>query len=207
MSLPDLILIGGGEHARVLAEAATLSGRSILGVIGPQSSPNLVHLGNDATITENPDHWKQVEIIIAMGELGLRQRMANKFALSGLTWAKIVHPTAFISPSAILGTGIFVGPEAIIHAGAKIGNHAIINSGAIIEHDVDLGHGVHAAPGSTLGGRVQVGDWAFLGLGCRIRDHISIGAGAVVGMGAIIIDNVPPKITMIGIPAKVKTKY
>jgi len=47
-------------------------------------------------------------------------------------WVSVVHPRAFVSPSASIGAGRVIMPGAIVNARSMIGNHCIINSGAIV---------------------------------------------------------------------------
>ena len=57
-------------------------------------------------------------------------------------------------------------------------------------------------PGAVIGGGAVIGDHAFIGLGASIRDHVHIGAGAVVGMGSVVIDDVPDGAAVAGVPAR-----
>lgn len=114
----------------------------------------------------------------------------------------IIHPTAIISPSANIGSGCFVGAGAIVQAGATLCRHCVINTGAIVEHDCWLGVGVHMAPRSVLGGGVMVESWATIGMGASVRDHVKVRERAIVGMGAVVVKDVPEGVTVKGVPAK-----
>ena len=105
-------------------------------------------------------------------------------------WATVVHATAWVSPSATLEPGPSSW-QAGVNAGARVGRHAIVNSGAVVEHDVLVGAFAHVGPGAVIGGGARIGEDAFVGLGARVRDHIGVGDGAVVGMGAVVVDDVP----------------
>ena len=49
--------------------------------------------------------------------------------------ASIVHPTAFVSPSAVLAQGLFVGPLALVNVDTRVGENVVIYSGSTIDHD------------------------------------------------------------------------
>ncbi|MEK7416072.1 MAG: acetyltransferase [Planctomycetota bacterium] len=196
-----IAMLGGGEQARVIAEAATLSGLRVLGAIDDTSQAGLTHLGKDQDLADNQSLRDSCGWIIAIGNNASRQRVATHWA-GRLRFISVVHHRAWISPSAHIGVGVFVGPGAIIHNGAIIGDHTIINSSSVIEHDAHIGDGVHIAPGAVLGGGVHIGSGVLVGIGARIRDHRSIGTAAVIGMGAVVISDVAGGVTMLGNPAR-----
>ena len=104
-----------------------------------------------------------------------------------------------------------------IHPGAKIGKRLFIDHGigvvigetTIIGDDVIIYHGV------TLGGTGKekgkrhptVGNNCLIGAGAKILGNIKIGDGAKVGAGAIVLKDVLPNTTVVGIPAKEIKKH
>jgi acetyltransferase EpsM len=205
----ELVVIGAGEHARVVIEAARGSAAwDILGVVdrdltGAVPAPlGVARLGDDAAFEvrlRSLDPADRPSIILGMaGTPGsdVRRRLAARYG-DLARWATVCHPTAWISPSAVIGPGSVVLAGAIVNSGARVGAHAIVNSRAIVEHDVVLDDFVHVAPGAVLGGGVRVDAGAFVGLGALVRDHIAIGAEAIVGMGAIVVADVPANATVL----------
>jgi acetyltransferase-like isoleucine patch superfamily enzyme len=51
-----------------------------------------------------------------------------------------------------------------------------------------------------------VEDGAFLGIGTVVKDKIKIGSWAVIGAGSLVMEDMPPKCTAYGSPARVR-KY
>lgn len=197
-----LVVIGGGEHARVVIETARALGLEVEGFTDPQPCEETQRrlgvrwLGGD-TVRDD------VRYVLGVGAVGtgdLRARIVARYASA--QFATLVHPRAWVSPTATLGDGTVVLAGAVIQIGARIGAHAVIGSSCVIEHDVTLGAFVQAGPGVILGGGVTVGEGAYLGLGARVRDHVAIGDRALVGMGAVVTTDVAPDTTVLGIPAR-----
>jgi acetyltransferase-like isoleucine patch superfamily enzyme len=98
---------------------------------------------------------------------------------------------------------------AIVTTALRIGAHVVAMPHVLITHDDEIADGVTFAGGAMLGGSVTVGECAYLGQGCLVREKLSIGAGAVVGMGSVVLQDVPAGEVWAGVPArrirKVKT--
>lgn len=207
----DLIIIGGGEHARVVAESARSCPAQwhLVGFVDREPctrTAELLHvpqfLDDDEAMKLNPT----ASFILAIGRMDsnvLRRSIAARYDAAGARWATLIHAQSWVSPSAQLGEGAFVGAGAIVNTGAKLGAHTIVNTGAIVEHDVGLGDFVSVAPGVVIGGGTTVGDDAWLGLGCRVRDHIQIGRGTIIGMGAVVVKSLPAQVCAMGVPASI----
>lgn len=211
----SIVLIGGGGHALVVLEAAMESRRAVRGFLDDDehavawARAQLGRLGPmdhaERHLAFDPDS----RYVLAVGGLELRRRLITQFAATppsgGRTpvpAAAIVHPRAWVSPSAVLGLGVYVGPGAVVHAHARVADHAIINSGAIVEHECEIGENSHIAPGSVLGGNVQVGPDTLIGIGSCVLPRRVIGARACVGGGATVVHDIPGGLTVVGVPAR-----
>jgi acetyltransferase EpsM len=210
-----LVVVGGGEHARVVIEAARTRPEAwqVLGIVDPgpalrtRQLLGVEHLGDDDDLAGQIDRledalrpWCVLGFVGSDGE-SARARAVERLGPAA-RWATVVHERAWVSPSAQLGEGSVVLAGAIVNAGAIIGRHAIVNSGAVLEHDVVLGDHVHIGPGAILGGGSRTGSGAVLGLGSLVRDHVEIGSGATVGMGAVVVADVAPGTVVVGSPAR-----
>jgi len=205
----ELIIIGGGEHARVVAEAAhSTDGQwHVAGFVDPAARPEttarsgLKRLGDDVALGQHP----RASAILGFGgvEKGdARENAVNKTSTYVKKWATIIHDRAIVSPTAKVGAGTVVMAGAVIQTGATVGAHAIINSGAIIEHDVTVGDFSQISPGAVIGGAARIGRQVFVGLGAVIRDHIEVGDESIIGMGAAVVGDVRPRTRVMGVPAK-----
>jgi acetyltransferase EpsM len=207
-----LIIIGGGDHARVVADAVrTTNGAELAGFVDPVPMDPKHRLGlrQFASDDEALREVRDVSYILGIGGLdtrALRRRLVAQYDQRGARWHTVVHGAAWVSPSAVLAKGAVVLAGAVVNSHAVLGAHAVVNSGAVVEHDVRLGDFAFAAPGAVLGGGAQVGEECFLGLGCRIRDHVMIGDRSVVGMGAVVVESIPADVEVLGVPARLRQK-
>lgn len=100
-----------------------------------------------------------------------------------------------------------------IHPGARIGRRFFIDHGAgvVIGETAEIGDDVTLYHGVTLGGtswspgkrHPTLGDRVVVGAGAKILGPITIGAGGRVGANSVVIENTPPDVTVVGIPARV----
>ncbi len=117
-------------------------------------------------------------------------------------WQTVHHPNAQVSPRARLEPGSYVAANAVIEHGAIVGRHTIVRSGAYVSHDVQLGEFAFIGPRATLLGRSVVGAGAHVGANSVCRERVSIGDYAMVGIGAVVVDDVGESAVVVGNPAR-----
>lgn len=204
-----VILVGGGEHARVVAEAVRSRPDlfELIGFTDPApceetvSRLGLPRLGDDASLAKHPKALVLVSVGPTPGSIA-RERIVTALVGKVAGFASVVHAGAWVSPTAVVDEGAVVLAGATVNSGARIGPHVVVNSGATVEHDVDLGAFAHIAPGATLGGGASVGASAHVGLGACVRDHVRVGSRALVAMGAVVVRDVPDGALVKGVPAR-----
>jgi acetyltransferase EpsM len=75
-----------------------------------------------------------------------------------------------------------------------------------VDHESLIGTASHICPGARVAGRVTVESGAFVGIGATIIQSTRVGYESVVGAGAVVISDVAPMSTVVGVPAReVKT--
>lgn len=137
--------------------------------------------------------------VLSVGDNRVRRELVRSLSLD---WRTAVHPRAWIHESVELGEGTVVFAGAVIQPDARLGRHAIVNTGATVDHDCRLGDFVHLAPGVHLAAGVSVEEGAFLGVGSAVIPGRSVGAWATVGAGAVVLEDVAPGVTVVGVPAR-----
>lgn len=100
-----------------------------------------------------------------------------------------------------------------IHPGAKIGRRFFIDHGmgVVIGETCEIGDNVTVFQGVTLGGTGKekgkrhptVKDNALIATGAKVLGSITIGENSKVGAGSVVLKDVPPNSTVVGIPGKI----
>ena len=205
MSLGRLAILGAGGHAKVVYETAIAAGWHVVIVAAPHppSSPMFFQDVFRAIKDHELDHAIPGDLpwYLGLGDQTLRRTLMALADQKGRLMARILHPSAQISPSAILADGVLVSAGACLNASATVGRNAIINTGAVIEHDVRIGALAHVAPGVILGGGARVGDHAMIGSGAVVLPGVAVGDGALVAAGAVVCRDVPAGGRVAGVPA------
>lgn len=145
-----------------------------------------------------------INFAVAIGGHRGRERVAllrtmQSFNLLAIT---IIHPSAFISKTAIIGEGSQILANSSVCVDVEVGAGCIINTSASVDHDCILGEGVHIGPGAKLAGEISVGDGTFIGTGAIVLPGLTIGSDVIIGAGAVVIRDVANGAKMVGNPAK-----
>jgi sugar O-acyltransferase (sialic acid O-acetyltransferase NeuD family) len=203
---PRLVIYGCGGHGKVVADIALARGLAVEGFIDDGAPAGGTVLGlpilGGAAWLET--HRAEVSVALGIGENRARSRVYGLCVRLGMTPVTLIHPTAAVSASARVGAGVVVMAQAVINPDARVEDGVIINSGAIVEHDCDIGAFAHLSPNATLGGSVRIGALAHLGLGACVLPGKAIGEDAVVGAGAVVLADVPPRVVVVGVPARIR---
>jgi len=201
------VVLGGGGHARVVADACRAAGHQVRGFIDPHLTPGdrtggILVLGNDELL-ESSEFVATHDFIVGIGDYQVRRRLAGLVTKKGGLLITIAHPSSVIAPDIRIGVGTVLFAGSVVNTGSLLGEFVIVNTGATVDHDCVLAEGVHICPGAHLAGAVICGIAAFVGTGAVVIPNRRIGASAVVGAGAVVIDDVPEGATVIGCPARI----
>ena len=110
---------------------------------------------------------------------------------------RIAHRLAMTSAQVCIGDPVVVEPGIYIAHGQ-----------VVIDGFVEVGHGVVVFPWVTIGLRAgnfqgaKIGRDVHIGTGAKVIGPVTIGAGARIGANAVVVDDVPERTTVVGIPAR-----
>lgn len=203
-----LIIIGAGDHAKVLLDILLEQGYKVLGLVDKNVSKETVIYGipvlgnDDEVLNYKPTEISLVNGIGSIGNLNLRAKIYNSFKEKGYSFETVIHKSAIISKRAVINEGVQVLPGTVINTEAHIGENTIINSNVTIEHGCNIERDVHIAPGCTLSGCVKIGEKTHIGTGSSIIQGITIGKSVLIGAGSVVVKNIEDNKKAYGVPAK-----
>lgn len=139
--------------------------------------------------------------VLAVGDGRARQRAALALGPAA-RFVTVRHHAAVIGPFVSIGAGAMIIGPCSVTTDAAIGVHALVNPGCTIAHDCVLEDFVSLGPSSALAGRVTIREGANLGIGVSVLPGVVIGAWSTVGAGAVVVRDVEPGSTVVGVPAR-----
>ena len=201
--MKKLILIGAGGHAKSVADSINKLEYELCGFIDSNKSGTHMGLPIWGTELEDIPNYEEYSYFVSIGDVGYRKLWFDRIRERRLNIINIIDSSAIISASAKMGIGNFVGKMAVINADAEIGNNNVINTKALIEHECKVGDHNHLSTNSVINGNVIVGNSVFLGSSSVCNGQLKIGSNAIIGSGSVIIKDIPEKVTVVGVPARV----
>jgi UDP-N-acetylbacillosamine N-acetyltransferase len=194
MSHPyDLCIIGGGGHARSIADVALRTHIQRLLFVDKFKAKDFImgfpchsDLLNDS-----------LDVIVGIGDNLKRSIIADLYKEK---LVNVISLSAYISRYAVMGNGNFVGEGSHIGVESLIGYNNIINTHAVIEHECVIGNHTHISVNATILGKCKIGDFTFIGAGSVVRDCVSICNNVIVGAGSTVVKDIKEPGVYVGSP-------
>ena len=164
-----LVILGYGGYGKTIEDV----------VLSAKLFDEIVFLDDNSRSPRVKGYCKSYERFIdentwfypAFGNNNLRVDWLNMLSNAGAQIATIIHPTAYIGASAVIGAGSAVLPQAVVNATAQVGMGCIVNFGAVVDHDVVIEKGVH------------------LCINCVVKAYNRIAPFAKIEAGHVIMNN------------------
>jgi sugar O-acyltransferase (sialic acid O-acetyltransferase NeuD family) len=213
MSQRRIAILCAGYHSRVVAEILGLQGeRGIIGILDDNSElhgtiRNDMPILGGLSLLRELKHTRRVDsAALGFGNLSFLHRRMEIYEEArslGIEMVPVIHPTAFVSPTAVCGAGLFLGPNAVVHTATKVGENVMVSTGSTIDHDNEIADHAFISAGVHTAGLVKIEQGVFIGPGAIIGNGCVIGRESVVGAGAVVTNNIPAGKVALGSPARV----
>ncbi|MBE7048025.1 MAG: acetyltransferase [Ruminococcaceae bacterium] len=204
--MKNVIIIGTGGHAKVVADIVKLSNDNLIGFL--TSDKTITSFLGKPVLGLDTEYkkFKDAHFIIAVGDSDARKRISGLMA--DVKWYTAIHPKSIVSKTdTIIGEGTVISANAVVNSCSKIGNHCIINTNCSVEHDNMIKSFSHISVGAMLGGNVTVGMGTWVGIGATVKNGITICDNCLIGAGAVVVKDIETPGIYVGIPAKYTNKY
>lgn len=198
-----VIFVGAGEYAESVYDSMSKEEYDLIGFVDDSKTGS--HMGRPiiASRVEQVPCFMEYAYFISIGDTEPRKRLFEKVKRLGLETINIIDKSAMVASSVSIGTGNFIGKMAVINIGTVIGDDNMINSKALIEHHCTIKNHTRIATATTMNGDVIVEDGAYLGsMACCIGQQ-RLGKFSIIGAGAVVLGDIEPYCTAVGVPAKV----
>jgi sugar O-acyltransferase (sialic acid O-acetyltransferase NeuD family) len=203
----EIYLIGVGNYTEVIIELAIDCGYDVKG---------LYHYNNDRvgeeilgiSIINSTENLYKTDIqgkqfAVTMGDNKLRNEIANKIRSLGGFTPSLIHPSAVISTSAVIGYGCFIHLNTKISTKSIIGNDCIIDFNSLVAHHASLGEACYMSSIAMVGSYCTIGKRVLFGMNSLILPlGLSLGDDCIVGAKANVTKSFPNKCLLVGNPAK-----
>lgn len=141
-----LVILGAGGHGQTVADVAQQLG----------TYEEILFLDDNAEAAKGKCTQylqfadEMTEMYPAFGNNESRLTWEKTLQEAGIPLARIIHPLAYVSPTAVIADGCVILPYAIVNTNCMVKQGCIINCGAIVDHGCILEEGVHVGPGAIV---------------------------------------------------------
>lgn len=204
----SLLLIAASGLARETAESARSAGWDVLGCL----DDNLAKQGTEAMAglpvlggVDDVGRYVDASLVVCTGKGAAREAIVTRLGERGVAddrYAAVVDASVVVPPSCSVGAGSILLAGVTLTASVTVGSHVVCMPRVVLTHDDVIADYATLCAGVVLGGSVVVGERAYLGMASSVREGRSVGADSMVGMGAVVVRDVPPGQVWAGLPAR-----
>lgn len=211
-SARSVVVIGASGFGRecldvIEAMVAAGSDLEVVGVVDDAPSPanldrltarGVEHLGSLAAFIDAGD--TSIGYVLGVGNPRTRHVLVEQLDRAGFTAVAAIHPSASIGSVPSFGPGVVICSGAVVSTNVTLGRHVHLNPHATIGHDAVLADFVSVNPGAVISGEVVVGAGTLVGASATVLQGLLVREDVVIGAGAVVTRDVPPGVTVIGVP-------
>jgi len=207
----EWVVVGAGVQGRQVCAAVDAATRSagdrLLGFLDDDAGRHGQTL--DGWPVLGPLAWARsypglLNVAVGIGQaLAKRQVVARLRAMGGhIRFPPVIHPFSCVGPGVELGDGVVIQPGVVLTCNLLVGEFTIVGACSSISHDARVGAYNFLAPGLRVAGFGIVEDDCVTGLNTCLLGHVTMHSGSISGAGAVLIRDVAPGETVVGVPAR-----
>ncbi|MDR8390266.1 acetyltransferase [Aliifodinibius sp. S!AR15-10] len=142
-------------------------------------------------------------VVIGIAFPKIKRKILKKISKNySLHFPSLVHSRAWISNEVSIGKGCIIYPGTTINFRSEIENFVVINVNCSLGHHTRVGAYSSFAPGVNTGGHTTIEEAVDIGIGVSTIQDVRIGKDSTIGGQSMVIHDVEPGSTVVGVPAK-----
>jgi acetyltransferase EpsM len=206
-----IVFVGYKSDLSIFVDVATARGIPVRGIM----DKNFLHetdiegvpmLGSEEELETTKRHWiDECDFFISSFYNGVENRddpdksgdtirvdRINYLESLGCTFATLIHPYAFVHPTAKIGRGVCLGWMTNVGYKAELGDHSILTMANGLGHHCNVKRNLIMLPKSSLGGYIDVGENVMMGYGSAVlpgqwKTPVTIGNNVKIHAGAYVM--------------------
>lgn len=132
----------------------------------------------------------------------VRIDLYEKLSIPDERLATIIHPSAFISPNAVIGPGCFIMANCYIGPQTTLEKSVYVMANCVIGHNDYISRFCHISAGATISSYVKIGEATDICLAAAVLEKLTIGSFCVIGAKSLLTKDTGDSELYIGIPAR-----
>ena len=142
------------------------------------------------------------EFICCIANSVIRRKIVETLKSKGARFVNVIHPTAIVSDSCILGECVILYPFSLVSDNAVVEDGCIINMYSSVAHDSLVGSYSTISAHCDITGMCRLGNNVFMGTSSHMIPSSRIGDNAYICAGSTVMGRVKENTKVMGNPAK-----
>ena len=211
VKIQKIFLFGAGFHGQTCIDIIEKQGKyKIIGIIDSLKEigsfvDGYEVLGRMENLPALVKTYKTKTGFIGIGDNWIRKRISEDIYKRepAFEFVNIIHPSAIFGKNVTLGKGILIGADTFISSSCKLGDFCFLHHKAMLGLHNHLADFSSVSLGSLTGGKVSIGSCSAITLRVVVMDRINIGTSTIVGLGSVVVKDLPDFVVAYGNPAKI----
>jgi sugar O-acyltransferase (sialic acid O-acetyltransferase NeuD family) len=205
--MSDLLLIGASGLAREALTVVRAAGQH--DVIGFLDDDPMTwgRRFDEITVLGGVDevrNFPATRLLLCPGRGPARGALARRLTELGRSdddYLTVIDESVTIPPFCRVGAGSILLAGSVLTTNIELGRHVVVMPNVTLTHDDLIESFATLCAGVSLGGNVWIGGGAYIGMNASVREGVKVGKNSVLGMGAVLLTDLPAGQTWAGVPA------
>ena len=209
----DIVIVGGGGFGREVynwtKDSFPSNKFTIKGFLDPDK--NILNGFNMSVgVIGDEDAYEisdRDRFIIAIGQINLKKKVIKRIKNKCGQFLTLIHPTAIVSNTTHIGEGVVICPFATVSDNVTLDDFVMMNYYSSCGHDSRVGKYSILSPYATVNGEAILEEEVFLGSHSTVRLSKRVGRKSKVSANSAVMQDVPERALVSGVPGVAKVIY